>query len=173
MFRDYTCKLITPSPRGQWDISFGLKYVLKGLIDNNAALVQIMAWCQGWGQVKYLYLVPDADCWVLGTYFVLGLLKLKSTWHLLVLGRPKYLILVQVLRYFCQINKYSVLNLWICSLQQFTTEHHNQNYWDGSIGCADSMCQDVKTGLSPFFTCKALRPDDSIRWQNSGHQWFR
>ena len=42
--------------------------------------------------------------------------------------RPKYLILVQVLKYFCQINKYSVLNWWICSRQQFTTEHHYEKW---------------------------------------------
>ena len=50
-------------------------------------------------------------------------LVLTCTWW------PKYLILVQVLKYFCQINKYSVLNLWICSRQQFTTEHHKQKWF--------------------------------------------
>ena len=78
-------------------------------------------------------------------------LVLTCTWRL------KYLILVQVLKYFCQYNKYSVLNLWICSLQQFTTEHHNQNYWNGSYWvCWQHGSQDVKTGLSPWFTSKDL-----------------
>ena len=78
-------------------------------------------------------------------------LVLTCTW------RQKYLVLVQVLKYFCQINKYSVLNLWICSLQQFATEHHNQNYWNGSYWvCWQHWSQDVKTGLSPWFTGQAL-----------------
>ena len=125
---------------------------------------------------------------VIGTWYLMQIIEylvLTCTWpyeiqKYLVLTctwRPKYLILVQVLKYFCQINKYSVLNLWICSLQQFTTEHHNQNYWNGSYWvCWQHGSQDVKrlkTGLSPWFTGQALRPDDSIWWQNSGHHWFR
>ena len=51
---------------------------------------------QGWGQVKYLYLVLDAKSWVLGTYLYL------TFWNSKVLGtylysKAKYLILVQVL----------------------------------------------------------------------------
>ena len=51
---------------------------------------------QGWGQVKYLYLVLDAKSGVLGTYLYLTL------WNSKVLGtylylKAKYLILVQVL----------------------------------------------------------------------------
>ena len=87
---------------------------------------------------------------VLGTWC-----KLSSTWYLLVLDLlkfkstctwwPKYLIhnvLVQVLKYFCQINKYSVLNLWICSCQQFTTEHHKQKWFIlGVLTACVSGCQ--------------------------------
>ena len=128
---------------------------------------------------------PLAPAIVIGTWYLMQIIEylvLTCTWpyeiqKYLVLTctwRPKYLILVQVLKYFCQINKYSVLNLWICSLQQFTTEHHNQNYWNSSYWvCWQHGSQDVKTGLSPWFTGQALRPDDSIWWQNSGHHWFR
>ena len=74
---------------------------------------------------------------VLGTWYLMRIIEylvLTCTWSFeiqkyLVLTCtwwPKYLILVQVLKYFCQVNKYSVLNLWISSCQQFTSEHHKQ-----------------------------------------------
>ena len=66
---------------------------------------------QGWGQVKYLYLVLGTWCELSSTWYllVLDLLKFKSTWYLLVLDGQSTWYLS---KYFCQINKYSVLNPW-------------------------------------------------------------
>ena len=139
-------------------------------------------------QNKFNWNIPglgSSKVLVLGTWYLMQIIEylvLTCTWSFeiqkyLVLTctwRPKYLILDQVLKYFCQINKYSVLNLWICSLLLFTTEHHNQTYWNGSYWVSwQHGSQDVKTELSPWFTGQALRPDDSIWWQNSDHHWFR
>ena len=87
---------------------------------------------QGWGQVKYLYmyLVLDANYWVLGTYLYL------TIWNSKVLGTYLYLMAkvldtcpsTQVL---CQINKYSVLNLWIVLVNNspLNTISRNGSYW--------------------------------------------
>ena len=111
---------------------------------------------------------------VLGTWYLMRIIEylvLTCTWPFeihkyLVLTCtwwPKYLILFQVLKYFCQINKYSVLNLWI-SCQQFTSEHHtvsrNGSYWV----CWEHMSQDVN---SQGWTVSLIyRPRIETGWPN-------
>ena len=82
-------------------------------------------------------------------------LVLTCTW------RPSYLILVQVLKYFCQINKYSVLNCWICSHQQFTAEHHNQKWF--KLGVLTAWVS--RSRLSPWFTDPSL----TLWWRHNDH----
>ena len=63
---------------------------------------------QGWGQVKYLYLVLGTWCKISSTWYLLVLdtLKFKSTWYLLVLEGKVLDTCPSTLKYFCQINMY-------------------------------------------------------------------
>ena len=124
---------------------------------------------QGWGQVKYLYLVLDAKYWVLGTYLYLTLwnskvldtyLYLKANW--------KYLILVQVLSStFVKLTCIFRLNFGICFLYQVTTKHHDKLLkW--FILCAHSMgSPDIRTGLPPLI-CRLEVPSIIGTWEPGG-----
>ena len=77
-------------------------------VDNKSVMFQALFFHQvgddqGWGQVKYLYLVLDAKYRVLGTYLVLDTLKFKSTWYLLVLGGKILDTCPSTPKYFCQL----------------------------------------------------------------------
>ena len=101
---------------------------------------------QGWGQVKYLYLMQNLEYLVLTCtwhfeiqkYLVLTCTWRQSTWYL-----SKYF---QVL---LSINKYSGWNLQIGLLQQVTTKHHNHKLlcvftawglWTSRIGLPPLRC---------------------------------
>ena len=60
---------------------------------------------QGWGQVKYLYLVLGTWCKISSTWYLLVLdtLKFKSTWYLLVLEGKVLDTCPSTFKYFCQI----------------------------------------------------------------------
>ena len=112
-----------------------------------AATVQL----QGWGQLKYLYLVLGAKSWVLGTYLYLTL------WNSKVLGtylylKARYLVLVQVFpSTFVKLICIFRLKFGICFLQKVTTKHHNHKLLKWFILCAHSMgSPDIKTGLPPL-----------------------
>ena len=77
---------------------------------------------QGWGQVKYLYLVLDAKYQVLGTYLVVWNSKILGTYLYLM---TKVLDTCPSTQVLCQINKYSVLNLLFYFLVQYTIKHLN------------------------------------------------
>ena len=87
---------------------------------------------QGWGQVKYLYMVLDAKSRVLGTYLYLTL------WNSKVLGtylylKAKYLILVQVLSStFVKLTFISGLNLKYVFFNRSPLNTIMINYWNGS-----------------------------------------
>ena len=115
---------------------------------------------------------------VLGTWYLMQIIEylvLTCTWPFwiqkyLVLTCtwwPKYLILVQVLKYFCQINKYS------CFGQQFTTEHHKQKWFILVVLTAwVSGCQQPR--LDCLLEFQAQRWDPMTQyWQNSCDHWFR
>ena len=63
---------------------------------------------QGWGQVKYLYLILGTWCKISSTWYLLVLdtLKFKSTWYLLVLEGKVLGTCPSTFKYFCQINMY-------------------------------------------------------------------
>ena len=63
---------------------------------------------QGWGQVKYLYLVLGTWCKISSTWYLLVLdtLEFKSTWYLLVLEGKVLGTCPSTFKYFCQINMY-------------------------------------------------------------------
>ena len=80
---------------------------------------------QGWGQVKYLVL--DANYQVLGTYLYL------TFWNSKVLGTYLYLMAkvldtFQVLKYFCQINKY-FCEFVLVNNSPLNTISRNGSYW--------------------------------------------
>ena len=63
---------------------------------------------QGWGQVKYLYLVLGTWCKILSTWYLLVLdtLKFKSTWYLRVLEGKVLDTCPSTFKYFCKIKMY-------------------------------------------------------------------
>ena len=122
---------------------------------------------QKWFIESYWAGLGSSKVLVLGTWYLMRIIKylvLTCTWPFeiqkyLVLTCtwwPKYLILVQVLKYFCQINKYSVLNLWICSCRLFTSEHHKQKWFIESYWvCWEHMSQDVNSLLDCLLDLQA------------------
>ena len=94
--------------------------------------VKVMGEVQGWGQVKYLYLVFDGKSPVLGTYLYLTL------WNSKVLGtylylKAKYLILVQVLSStIVKLTYIFRLKFGICFVNKSPLNTIMINYWNGS-----------------------------------------
>ena len=84
----------------------------------------------GLGSSKVLVL--GTWCKLSSTWYllVLGLLKFKSIWYLLVLDGQSTWYLSKYSSTFVKLtDRYSVPNLWTCSCQQFTAEHHKQKWF--------------------------------------------
>ena len=113
---------------------------------------------QGWGQVKYLYLVLGTWCKLSSTWYllVLDLFKFKSTWYLLVLDGQSTWYLSKYSSTFVKLTNIHVL----VNNSPLNTISRNGSYWL----CSQHGSQDVNSQdwTVSWVSGPALRPDDSI-----------
>ena len=113
---------------------------------------------QGWGQVKYLYLVLGTWCKLSSTWYllILDLFKFKSTWYLLVLDGQSTWYLSKYSSTFVKLTNIHVL----VNNSPLNTISRNGSYWLCSQhGSQDVNSQDWTVSLS-------FRPSVETRWLN-------
>ena len=117
-----------------------------------------VSFLQGWGQVKYLYLVLGTWCKLSSTWYllVLDLFKFKSTWYLLVLDGQSTWYLSKYSSTFVKLTNIHVL----VNNSPLNTISRNGSYWLCSQhGSQDVSSQDWTVSLS-------FRPSVETRWLN-------